>query len=216
MGTAELISQRLQGTGRQTGAAKNSGDEITETIRRDPTSSEALRAGWQVGTLNVGHIASFGFLSGAVYLAPMMHFFYGISNTWPIPIRIAVNSLVVDPLNYCAAMVLNSVAHGKGVNEGLKTVETKLPSTVLTGFMVWPPVQLLSFWFVPLHWRVFVFNSVSLCWNTWLNWQVSLHLKRPALASADQQEPLSRCQLEAPAAVAQPPPPSVMAVVGLS
>lgn len=170
MGMAELISQQLN-------AAHKSKATVPERIRNDPSSSTALQRGWQVGSVNVGHVGAFGVLSGAIWLAPMMHTFYAISNAWPIPLRIAVNSLIVDPMNYTSAMICNAVSHGKGLNEGLRTVETKLPSTFVTGLLIWPPVQLISFLCVPVHWRVFLFTNVSLCWNTWLNYQVAMHLK---------------------------------------
>ena len=38
--------------------------------------------------------------------------------------------------------------------------------------MFWPLVATITFVYVPLHWRVFVFNGGSLCWNSWLAYSI--------------------------------------------
>ena len=44
-----------------------------------------------------------------------MHNFYLVTASWPVPLRILVNSLIIDPMNYSAAMSINAVAHGEGL-----------------------------------------------------------------------------------------------------
>jgi len=165
MGCCELVSQTV--------STKD------QTARREPAgalSSSKLQEGWKIGHVNVVHVASFGLLSGALYLAPMMHTFYKFTAAWPIPKRIVVNSLAIDPMNYAMAMSINSIAHGEGLDRGIETVQSKLVQTTLTGFCIWPAAQLVNFYLVPLHWRVLFFNTVSLFWNSWLAWSVSEHL----------------------------------------
>ena len=77
--------------------------------------SDVLKEGLEVGKYNVAHAGAFGFLFGTVYLAPHMHNFYLVTASWPVPLRILVNSLIIDPMNYSAAMSVNAVAHGEGL-----------------------------------------------------------------------------------------------------
>ena len=68
------------------------------------------------------------------------------------------------------------VAHGGGVLRGLDLVSEKWGDTILTGFCVWPAAQVVNFMLVPLRWRVMFFNVVSFGWNSWLAWQVRIHV----------------------------------------
>lgn len=168
MGTCEFVSQTI--------LYQQQGDQpkVTPPVPNGPLSSQFLQSGFQVGHVNIIHCATFGFLSGACWLAPFMHTFYLLSSTWFIPLRILANSLLIDPINYTMAMIINAVAHGEGLKVGWSTVETKLYDTILTGFTVWPAAQFINFYLVPLRWRVLFFNGVSLVWNSYLAWTVGL------------------------------------------
>ncbi|XP_071505998.1 mitochondrial inner membrane protein Mpv17-like [Diadema antillarum] len=69
----------------------------------------------------------------------------------------------------------STVALTTGVE--LKAIPAKLkkdvPSTFMTGIKIWPPVQLMNFYLVPLHHRVLVVNVVALFWNTFLSWRAN-------------------------------------------
>jgi hypothetical protein len=171
MSTCELVSQTI--LHRQHGGSKPV-PPAAAAAPSGPLSSAFLQSGFTVGHVNVMHCGAFGVLSGAVWLAPVMHAFYLLSASWFVPLRILVNSLVVDPINYTMAMMINSLAHGEGLAKGATMVEAKLYDTILAGFAVWPAAQVVNFYFVPLHWRVLFFNGVSLVWNSYLAWTVGL------------------------------------------
>ena len=125
-------------------------------------SSEVLREGYQVGRVNIGHCAAFGCLSGACYLAPFMHSFYLVSSSWWIPKRIILNSLVIDPINYAMAMIINAIAHGEGLQKGISTVQEKIYDTIITGFAVWPMAQVRTCELKVLSWETNNINITSM------------------------------------------------------
>jgi len=176
MGAAEMMSQKLSTTPRP----------VPDKKSTDPTFSMRIYHGYMIGGVNMGHVLAFGVLSGGMWLAPFMHWFYRLSAAWSIRNRIVVNSLVIDPINYAVAMISGAFCHGEGLVCGLETVNAKLGDTILTGFLVWPAAQVISFNYVPLHWRVLMFNSVSLCWNSYLAWSVRRHVTGEAACAADE------------------------------
>lgn len=42
---------------------------------------------------------------------------------------------------------------------------------LITSLSVWPAVQVINFWAVPLHFRIPVINIVGLVWNTYASWR---------------------------------------------
>ncbi|CAD5114178.1 DgyrCDS3320 [Dimorphilus gyrociliatus] len=42
---------------------------------------------------------------------------------------------------------------------------------LLNSYKIWPAVQLINFYFVPLHHRVLFTNVIALLWNTYLAWK---------------------------------------------
>ena len=53
-------------------------------------------------------------------------------------------------------------------------------------YMIWPAVQLLNFYFVPMQHRVIVVNFVALFWNTYLAW--ASHKEKPGSAMNEEGE----------------------------
>lgn len=46
-------------------------------------------------------------------------------------------------------------------------------STLQTNWKIWPAVQLINFWFVPIEHRLLLVNTVAVGWNTYLSLQNS-------------------------------------------
>ncbi|XP_030832154.1 protein Mpv17-like [Strongylocentrotus purpuratus] len=62
---------------------------------------------------------------------------------------------------------------GKKVDEVPAILIRDIPSTYARGLMIWPAVQLVNFYYVPLLHRVLVVNIVSMMWNTYLSWKAN-------------------------------------------
>ncbi|XP_041471961.1 protein Mpv17-like [Lytechinus variegatus] len=62
---------------------------------------------------------------------------------------------------------------GKKLEELPAILKRDVPSTFMRGLMIWPAVQLVNFYYVPLLHRVMVVNVVSMMWNTYLSWKAN-------------------------------------------
>lgn len=118
----------------------------------------------------------FGIICGGLQKAPFMHFFYNVSYKWIIPKQISICAVFIDPINYLSAMMLNNLLiQKKNFKNGLKIIENDFWKIYKTGLYIWPVAQCINFYYVPLHWRVLYFNSVSFIWNCWLANQLIEH-----------------------------------------
>jgi len=125
-----------------------------------------------------------GYASLSFYNAPAMHAFYNfaVARSWSLPARIAANSLVMDPMNISVAIFLSGVNKSLGggseardaVVAGIDSWWKNWVATLKTSLMVWPPIHLINWMFMPQRYRVLGFNLGSLGWNTYLTWSLWL------------------------------------------
>jgi len=114
----------------------------------------------------------YGIICGGLQKAPFMHFFYNISDKWRLWKQLLFCSLIIDPINYSCAMMCNSVIYGGNIKNGLSVIQKNFWSVYVTGLQIWPGIQFITFYYIPLHWRVIYFNSMSYIWNVWLTYKL--------------------------------------------
>lgn len=103
------------------GACELNAQVIKAYSTPDPASCAAPPTPLAVLTsIRWGEVACFGCMG--LYNAPVMHSFFQIVRTWPGPLRIAANALVVDPVNFMVAITWSSLSKGSSMQEALETV----------------------------------------------------------------------------------------------
>jgi hypothetical protein len=95
----------------------------------------------------------------ALYNAPVMHAYYAfaVARGWSLGRRIACNSLVVDPANISAAVLLSGLNKGLGQGLGLGDAargaaqrwRDHIAGAVGAGLLVWPPMHAVNWLLVP-------------------------------------------------------------------
>ncbi len=112
----------------------------------------------------------FGFACLAFYNAPAMHTFFSLTAELRLGTRVVINLLLIDPMNFSAAILLKSIVQGQSFSEALATLQGRFWTTFRTVLCTWPFVHLVNNALVPLELRVLGFNCAALVWNTYLCW----------------------------------------------
>lgn len=111
----------------------------------------------------------------------MLRFWYGLlwrhvgHKGFPSAVtRVAIDQLCFSPF-YTGSFLFIVWTFGgrdwKAIEERLKAQYVDI---MLSSYCIWPWMQLVNFYFVPLSYQVLVVQVVALCWNVYLSWKVHL------------------------------------------
>ncbi|CDH49613.1 protein sym1 [Lichtheimia corymbifera JMRC:FSU:9682] len=90
------------------------------------------------------------------------------------PIKALVKKVAVDQF-LCAPVFIGiffsaqGLLEGKSVNEIKEKLQQGYTTAVLANYKLWPAVQLVNFYAVPLYYRLAVTNVVAIGWNAYLS-----------------------------------------------
>uniref|UniRef100_A0A2P2IC57 Mitochondrial inner membrane protein Mpv17 n=1 Tax=Hirondellea gigas TaxID=1518452 RepID=A0A2P2IC57_9CRUS len=87
--------------------------------------------------------------------------------------KVLVDQAVFAPTFMLVGLSVYGVLQRKSVDEIKSMIRRDYTDIVLTGWMVWPAVQLCNFSLVPLQHQVLVVQSIALFWNTYLAWKIN-------------------------------------------
>ncbi|KAG8248961.1 Protein Mpv17 [Homalodisca vitripennis] len=87
--------------------------------------------------------------------------------------KIACDQLLFAPFFLGCLMCTIDTLKGKSVQETKEDLKNNYPEILLSNYKVWPFVQVVNFYFVPLHFRVLFVQMISVLWNTYLSWKIN-------------------------------------------
>ena len=93
--------------------------------------------------------------------------FVGKSLLEPLKKVVVDQSLMAPSLN-TSLLVLLEVMQRKKWSDIEEKLKCSLPSILVTQYKLWPAVQLINFYLVPLHRRLLVVVIVAFFWNIYL------------------------------------------------
>mmetsp|Transcript_19686 Transcript_19686/g.36222 ORF Transcript_19686/g.36222 Transcript_19686/m.36222 type:complete len:178 (-) Transcript_19686:500-1033(-) len=123
-------------------------------------------------------MGSYGLLIGG----PSLHFWYAkiLANAFPKPglqftaVKIALDQTVFTGAFLAIFFYYHSRMHGRTHEQGVAKIRRDIWPTIQANWLVWIPVQIANFTFVPVLYQVLVVNFVGLLWNTFLSYRSNL------------------------------------------
>ncbi|XP_042870891.1 protein SYM1-like [Penaeus japonicus] len=124
--------------------------------------------GWE--TLRFG-------IFGALILAPSLYCWVRLANVIVkgstlkhAVIKAYIEQFTWAPFAYTEFYLCINLMERKTLDECLHECRTKIPPTWKIGFCVWPVIQTVNFWIIPLKHRVSFVGFFSYVWNTFLSY----------------------------------------------
>ncbi|CAI2330413.1 unnamed protein product [Caenorhabditis sp. 36 PRJEB53466] len=114
----------------------------------------------------------------AVFIAPPLNVWFRVlerirhaNRHVQVLSRMAPDQLVFSPLFNAFILVQLRVLEGFSVSESIERMKADWFVVYSSSLRVWPFVQLLNFYFVPLNYRVILIQVVAFFWNSWLSYK---------------------------------------------
>ncbi|KAL7748270.1 Protein required for ethanol metabolism [Sorochytrium milnesiophthora] len=99
--------------------------------------------------------------------------------------RVALDQFAFSPVSMATFFAVNGVMEGLDMGEIREKLRNSYWTGLVSNWKVWPGIQLLNFYFVPVNHRTLVVNTVALGWNTYLS---DLNNKATLQARANEQK----------------------------
>mmetsp|Transcript_42581 Transcript_42581/g.107448 ORF Transcript_42581/g.107448 Transcript_42581/m.107448 type:complete len:235 (-) Transcript_42581:176-880(-) len=110
--------------------------------------------------------------------------------------KVFLDQCVFEPPHMASFFIATSLIEGHSFEWIKEKMKEEYISTYLMDCRLWPVVQALNFYFVPLHWQALVVHSVSIGWNAYLS--MVRHREVPSEVVAAKTTKASKASLETP------------------
>ncbi|XP_075234277.1 mitochondrial inner membrane protein MPV17 isoform X2 [Lycorma delicatula] len=164
-------------------------------MNKRPLPMQMLQSGFLMGTGDViaqtcvekkhfdninwrrtGNYCTVGFL----FVGPVLSKWYGALERMfgKNGIKTTLKKIAVDQTLFAPCfipVIMSSIAftEGKSVEDIKWKLQSEYFNVLFTNYKIWPFIQLLNFYFVPLNYRVIFVQFVAVGWNTYLSWKIS-------------------------------------------
>jgi len=118
---------------------------------------------------------------GLIFTGPALHHWYTLLEKLAngnIVAKVALDQLIFRPFFLVAIYFYLSLFSG-GTTEFIRNVRRDLFRVTLNAWKYWTPMQIINFYWVPLHLRVLFSNLAALLWNIYFSLRTSKPLPRP-------------------------------------
>ena len=113
---------------------------------------------------------------GSVFFAPLGHAWYNFLDRFvrtvgkkAIAQKVVLDMLIFAPPSSFGFFTFNNVLSGQSFDEATNDAWKKLPTTLLANYAVWPGIQVITFGYIPLQYRVLFINVMYVGWSMFLS-----------------------------------------------
>eukprot|EP00545_Synedropsis_sp_CCMP1620_P012762 CAMPEP_0119032540 /NCGR_PEP_ID=MMETSP1176-20130426/42102_1 /TAXON_ID=265551 /ORGANISM="Synedropsis recta cf, Strain CCMP1620" /LENGTH=156 /DNA_ID=CAMNT_0006988953 /DNA_START=216 /DNA_END=686 /DNA_ORIENTATION=- len=116
-------------------------------------------------------------MTGFAYSGPISHYWFALLErivTIDNPVlglifRLALDALIFSPFTIAGYFTVRTLLEGKGCPAIRIKLERTWRKAVLAAWKFWPAVNVVTFWLVPLPYRVLYVNIMALLWTGYLS-----------------------------------------------
>ncbi|XP_014214540.1 protein Mpv17 [Copidosoma floridanum] len=153
----------------QAGTLMGLGDQIAQNVieKRPPHDLDLVRT---------GQFSCIGFF----IVGPTVKAWYGILDKYigSKGAAVVLKKVICDQLLFapCFTVILLSMIGAMQGNrfDGIKLkLENEYTEIMINNYKLWPAVQLINFYLVPLHYQVLVVQAVAVLWNTYISYRTN-------------------------------------------
>ncbi|CAH0699089.1 unnamed protein product [Spodoptera exigua] len=161
----------------QTGVLMGSGDLISQTLieRKHITKVDLTR------TIK---FSSIGFFVGGPALRlwyGALYKYIGSSGKTVALKKVFIDQILFAPIFLCGILSAVAAMQGKDWTSIKSDLETNYLDVLKTNYCLWPWVQIVNFYYIPLQYQVLVVQVVALFWNTYLSWKTNRNTEKIAI-----------------------------------
>ncbi|KAE9417599.1 hypothetical protein Angca_003653 [Angiostrongylus cantonensis] len=85
--------------------------------------------------------------------------------------RVVIDQILFSPSFNALILFILRMLEGIGINESYKKMKKDWRTIYVNSLKVWPAVQLINFYLIPLNMRVIIIQVVAFFWNSYLSFR---------------------------------------------
>lgn len=87
--------------------------------------------------------------------------------------KVFLDQCVFAPTFVCTFLITVGITQSKNWDRIKQDIGFNYSDILITNYYIWPWVQILNFYYVPLQYQVLLVQMVALFWNTYLAWKTN-------------------------------------------
>lgn len=87
--------------------------------------------------------------------------------------KVALDQLVFAPSFLMVFLTNLNLLNGRSLRDTKEDLSSNYLDIMVANWKLWPAVQLVNFYLVPLNYQVLLAQSVAVVWNTYLSWKTN-------------------------------------------